>query len=229
VTKLLPISAWLEEDRPREKLLLKGKAQLSNIELLAILIGSGSTALSAVDLCSKILDYVNNDLVQLGKLSVKDLTRFNGVGPAKAISIVAALELGRRRQAEHHPKVMAIQSSKDVYHLMLAEMSDLITEEFWVVYLNHRNKIIGRERISLGGLTATIVDVRILFKSALERLATSIILVHNHPSGTLRPSRADQQLTAKIKEAGVFLDIQLLDHLIVSDAGYYSFADEGGL
>lgn len=229
MSKTLPISAWLEEERPREKLMLKGKAQLSNKELLAILIGSGSNTSSAVDLCAEMLDYVHDDLVQLGKLSVNDLTRFKGVGPAKAITIVAALELGRRRQAEYHPKVSVIQSSKDIYHLMLTAMSDLITEEFWVVYLNHRNKIIGRERISMGGLTATIVDVRILFKNALERLATSIILVHNHPSGTLRPSRADQQLTSKIKEAGKFLDIQLLDHLIIADSGYYSFADEGNL
>lgn len=196
---------------------------------MAILIGSGTPQTSAVDLCDQILGYVNQDLIQLGKLSTKDLMRFKGIGEAKAISIVASLELGRRRQAENHPKVNIIKSSKDIYHLLLSDLSDLITEEFWVVFLNHRNKIIGKEQISSGGLTATVVDIRILFKHAIERLATSIILAHNHPSGTLKPSQADILLTRKIREAGKLLDVQLLDHLIIADSGYYSFADEGRL
>jgi DNA repair protein RadC len=224
-----PISQWQEEDRPREKLVLKGKSALLNHELLAILIGSGTTKLSAVDLCAQILEYVNNDLTQLGKLSVLDLQKFKGIGEAKAISIVASMELGRRRQAENIGQVNTIKSSKDIYAVLLADLSDLISEEFWIIYLNHRNKIIGKEKISSGGLTATIVDLRMLFKGAIERLATSIILAHNHPSGTLKPSQADIKLTNKIKEAGHILDVQVLDHLIISDTGYYSFADEGML
>jgi DNA repair protein RadC len=222
-----PIHRWQEEDRPREKLVLKGKRSLLNQELLAILIGSGTPKLSAVDLCAQILEYVNNDLSQLGKLSVQDLQKFKGIGEAKAISIVASMELGRRRQAENIGQVNTIKSSKDIYAVLLSDLSDLISEEFWIIYLNHRNKIIGKEKISAGGLTATIVDVRMLFKRAIERLATSIILAHNHPSGTLKPSQADIKLTNKIKEAGKILDVQVLDHLIISDTGYYSFADEG--
>lgn len=209
--------------------MLKGKASLSNHELLAILIGSGTPKVSAVELCAEIFNYVHDDLVQLGKLNITDLMRFKGIGEAKAISIVASMELGRRRQAFNQAKASVVKSSKDIYHLLLADLSDLITEEFWVVFLNHRNKIIGKQKISAGGLTATVVDIRILFKHAIERLATSIILAHNHPSGTLKPSQADIQLTNKIKEAGKVLDVQLLDHLIIADTGYYSFADEGRL
>jgi DNA repair protein RadC len=225
----LPINQWQEEERPREKLVLKGKSALLNNELLAILIGSGTPKVSAVDLCAQILEYVNNDLIQLGKLSVLDLQKFKGIGEAKAICIVASMELGRRRQAENVGVVNTIKSSKDIYAVLLADLSDLISEEFWIIYLNHRNKIIGKEKISSGGLTATIVDIRMLFKGAVERLATSIILAHNHPSGTLKPSQADIKLTNKIKEAGQILDVQILDHLIISDTGYYSFADEGML
>jgi DNA repair protein RadC len=225
----LPINQWQEEERPREKLVLKGKSALLNHELLAILIGSGTPKVSAVDLCAQILEYVNNDLIQLGKLSVLDLQKFKGIGEAKAICIVASMELGRRRQAENVGVVNTIKSSKDIYAVLLADLSDLISEEFWIIYLNHRNKIIGKEKISSGGLTATIVDIRMLFKGAVERLATSIILAHNHPSGTLKPSQADIKLTNKIKEAGQILDVQILDHLIISDTGYYSFADEGML
>tara|TARA_B100000497_G_scaffold121305_1_gene150868 strand:- start:1841 stop:2536 length:696 start_codon:yes stop_codon:yes gene_type:complete len=224
-----PITSWQEEERPREKLILKGKSSLSNKELLAILIGSGTPQTSAVGLSEQILHYVHHDLVQLGKLNINDLMRFNGVGEAKAIRVVASMELGRRRQADGHLKVNIIKSSKDIYILLLSDLSDLISEEFWVIFLNHRNKIIGKKRISSGGLTATVVDVRILFKEAIERLATAIVIAHNHPSGTLKPSRADIQLTQKIKNASKLLDIQLLDHLIVADSGYYSFADDGCL
>jgi len=224
-----PITNWNEEDRPREKLLLKGKSVLRNAELLAILIGSGTPKVSAVELCTEIMNFVNNDLSQLGKLSVKDLMKFKGIGQAKAITIVASMELGRRRQAENLPNIIKIKSSKDIYQLLLADLSDLISEEFWVIYLNNSNKIIGKEKLSAGGITGTVVDVRLLFKSAIDRLATSIILAHNHPSGTLRPSQADIRLTNKVKEAGKILDVQLLDHLIIADTGYYSFADEGNL
>ena len=224
-----PITSWKEEDKPREKLLLKGKAALINAELLAILIGSGTPKVTAVELCTEIMNFVNNDLSQLGKLSVKDLMKFKGIGEAKAITIVASMELGRRRQAENLPNISKIKSSKDIYHILLADLSDLISEEFWVIYLNNSNKVIGKEKLSAGGITGTVVDVRLLFKSAIDRLATSIILAHNHPSGTLRPSQADIKLTNKVKEAGKILDVQLLDHLIVADTGYYSFADEGSL
>ncbi len=224
-----PITNWNEEDRPREKLMLKGKAALKNAELLAILIGSGTPKVTAVELCTEIMNYVNNDLSQLGKLSVKDLMKFKGIGEAKAITIVASMELGRRRQAENLPNISKIKSSKDIYQMLLADLSDLISEEFWVIYLNNSNKVIGKEKLSAGGITGTVVDVRLLFKSAIDRLATSIILAHNHPSGTLRPSQADIKLTNKVKEAGKILDVQLLDHLIVADTGYYSFADEGSL
>lgn len=224
-----PITNWNEEDRPREKLVLKGKAALKNAELLAILIGSGTPKVTAVELCTEIMNYVNNDLSQLGKLSIKDLMKFKGIGEAKAITIVASMELGRRRQAENLPNISKIKSSKDIYQMLLADLSDLISEEFWVIYLNNSNKVIGKEKLSAGGITGTVVDVRLLFKSAIDRLATSIILAHNHPSGTLRPSQADIKLTNKVKEAGKILDVQLLDHLIVADTGYYSFADEGSL
>lgn len=224
-----PITSWNEEDKPREKLQLKGKANLKDAELLAILIGSGTPKVTAVELCTEILKYVHNDLSQLGKLSIEDLTKFKGIGEAKAISIVAAMELGRRRQAENLNEIKQMQSSKDIYNVLLADLSDLNYEEFWVLYLNNRNKIIGKEKLSSGGLTGTVVDVRLLFKNALHRLATAIVLAHNHPSGNLKPSQADIALTNKIKEAGRLLDIQLLDHLIIADTGFYSFADEGVL
>lgn len=223
----LAIRYWEEGDRPREKLLQKGKQQLNNAELLAILIGSGNKQLSAVELSQQILNDVQDDISLLGKQSVIDLQRFKGIGQAKAISIVAALELGRRRQAENLPQKQKISSSKDVYQLFVAALADLYHEEFWVVFLNHRNGIIGKEKISTGGLSATVVDVRIVLKKALQKLASGIILVHNHPSGSLMASQADKQLTNKLKEAAKLLDISLLDHVIVADTGYYSFADEG--
>lgn len=218
---------WKVEERPREKLIAKGNQSLEDEELLAILIGSGSRSRNAVLICKEIMDYVNNDLVQLGKLSVKDLTRFKGVGEAKAISIVAAMELGRRRQAENVKDMKAITCSKDIFRLFLQDLSDINHEEFWVLYLNRGNIIIGKEKISSGGLSGTVADSRMILKNAIERLASSIILVHNHPSGNLTPSAADRHLTEKIKVSGEILNIVLLDHVIISGTGYMSFSDDG--
>lgn len=220
-----PITAWNDEDKPREKLLVKGKSNLSDAELLAILIGSGTPKVTAVELCAQILNYVNYDLIQLGKLSVNDLMKFKGIGEAKAISIVAAMELGRRRQAENAVNINIIKTSNDIYKLFVAQLSDLIYEEFWVLFLNNSNTIIGKEKLSNGGMEGTVVDVRMLFKFALERLAFSVVLIHNHPSGSLRPSTADLKITKQIKEAGELLNIKLIDHLIISYNGYYSFSD----
>lgn len=225
----LGIKQWREEDRPREKLLLRGKQELTDAELLAIIIGSGTPKMSAVDLCKQILDFTNFDLIELGKLTVKDLMKFKGIGEAKAISIVAALELGRRRQADNVHKINKISTSKDAYRLLLNYLADLNYEEFWVIYLNKQNKIIGKEKISAGGLSATVVDVRIIFKNALDRLSSAIILAHNHPSGSLKPSEHDIRLTKNLREAGKVIDIHVLDHIIISNTGYFSFADKGML
>lgn len=221
------IKTWDENDRPREKLLLQGKENLSDAELLAILIGSGTPKISAVDLCKQILEFANNDLSQLGKLTVTDLCKFKGIGPAKAITIVSALEIGRRRQSENVQEITKISSSKDAYNIFLSLLADIPHEEFWVLFLNQANKVIGKEKISSGGISSTIADKRMIVKSALDRLATGIILVHNHPSGNLKPSQSDIDLTNKTKEAAKLLDITVLDHIIVSSSGYYSFADEG--
>jgi len=221
------IKTWNEDERPREKLVLKGKETLTDAELLGILIGSGTPQISAVALCAEILEFANNDLSVLGKLSVTDLCKFKGIGPAKAITIVAALEIGRRRQSENVQKIKKIGSSRDVYNIFLALLADIPHEEFWVLFLNQANKIIGKEKISSGGVSSTIADKRMIVKSALERLATGIILVHNHPSGNLKPSQSDIDLTNKTKAAAKLLDILVLDHIIVSSSGYYSFADEG--
>jgi len=223
----LSIKSWAEEDRPREKLLLKGKSALSDAELVAILIGSGTPKESAVDVAKKILQYVNNNLNELGKLSVKDLMKVKGIGEAKAISIIAALELGRRRQGTDAEKRKKIQGSEGVFRIFQPLLADLPHEEFWVLFLNKANMVIGKERVSTGGVDGAIADAKIIFKTALEKLASSIILCHNHPSGNLSPSKADIALTTKIKQAGENLDIKVLDHIIVSDKGYYSFNDEG--
>lgn len=220
------IRSWAEEDRPREKLLLKGGAALSDAELIAILIGSGVPGESAVDVAKAILKSVSNNLNELGKLSVKDLMKFKGIGEAKAITIVAALELSKRRRVSEVKEKEKIGGSKDVYEYF-HHLADLRNEEFWVMYLNRANKIISSQRISLGGITGTVADTRIIFKNALDHFACGIILCHNHPSGNLEPSEEDKNLTKKIKQAGLLLDINTLDHLIISDAGYYSFADEG--
>lgn len=227
--KGLNILKWAEEDRPREKLLLKGKSALSDAELIAILIGSGSRSLSAVDLSKLILSEVNHDLNTLAKQSVSELQKFKGIGEAKAISIVSALELGRRRKAATHIENPKITSSVDAYELMKPDLMDQPVEQFWVVMLKRNNQVIQKRVISLGGISGTVADPKVIFKRALEDLASGIILVHNHPSGNLRPSQADIKLTEKLKNAGLLLEIPVLDHIIFTDNGYYSFADEGEL
>lgn len=222
-----PITNWSEDDKPREKLMLKGKSALSDAELIAILIGSGSRNESAVDLSKRILASVNNNLNALGKLSISQLTNFKGIGEAKAISIIAALELGRRRRAEEAVELTKITSSKTIFEIMQPIIGELPHEEFWIVYLNNSNKVISKSQLSKGGITGTLVDVRLVFKTALEMGATGLILCHNHPSGTLIPSDADKQITRKLKLAGESLEIKVLDHLIVTEANYFSFLDEG--
>jgi len=222
-----PINQWAEDDRPREKFLLKGKSSLSDSELLAILIGSGSRNESAVQLCQRILYSANNNLSQLGKLSIKQLTEFKGIGEAKAISIAAALELGRRRRAEDAVELEKITSSRSVFEIMQPIIGELPHEEFCVLYLNNSNKVIHKAQLSKGGITGTVVDSRIIFKTALEYNATSLILTHNHPSGKLLASNADREITKKIKLAGQQLDILVIDHIIITEMGFYSFNDEG--
>lgn len=225
----LPIKAWAEDDRPREKMVSKGRQQLTDAELLAILIGSGTRAESAFGLAQRILRSVDNDLHALGKCELNDLTKFKGVGQAKALSIAAALELGRRRhltEVRHRPQV---RGSRDAFQLLSGLLEDLAHEEFWVLLLNRANRVIGREQISSGGTAGTVVDSKMVFRKALEYRASSIILSHNHPSGQLQPSQADIDLTRKLKEGGALLDIHILDHLIVGERSFYSFADEGVL
>ena len=222
-----PINQWAEDDRPREKFLLKGKSALSDSELLAILIGSGSRNESAVQLCQRILASSENNLNTLGKMSVSQLMQFKGIGEAKAISIAAALELGRRRRAEEAVELKKITSSKAVFDIMQPIIGELPHEEFWVLYLNNSNKVIHKSQLSKGGITGTVVDSRIVFKTAFEQNATSIILTHNHPSGKLVASDADKEITQKLKMAGKQLDIIVIDHIIITENGYYSFQDEG--
>ncbi|WP_452221354.1 RadC family protein [Lacinutrix salivirga] len=219
------IKNWNQDDQPREKLLYKGKAALSDAELVAILIGSGNREESAVALCKRILSVVGN-LSELGKLSIKQLMEFKGIGEAKAITIIAALELGRRRRGEEALEKKKITSSKSCYELMQPIIGELPHEEFWIVYLNNSNKVIQKNQLSKGGITGTLVDVRLALKIALEVGAVGIILAHNHPSGTLKPSMADKQLTTKLKLAAESLDIKVLDHLIITEQAYFSFADE---
>ncbi|MBB6002470.1 RadC family protein [Arcicella rosea] len=223
----LNIKSWAEEDRPREKLLLKGKAALSDAELLGILIATGIQKMTAVDIAKVILQSVQNDLNQLGRLSVKDLAKFKGIGEAKAITIVSALELGRRKKETETSTRPRIKCSEDAYEVLKPHLSDLSHEEFWIILLNRANDVIKCEKVSSGGVSGTIADPKMIFKIALEHLASGIILAHNHPSGNLNPSQADKDLTQKLKAAGNSLDISVLDHLIFTDKKYYSFADEG--
>ena len=227
--KTLTIKAWAEEDRPREKLQTKGKQILSNAELLAILIGSGNRDESAVALSQRILNSVGGDLNELSKKNISELTRFLGVGEAKAITIIAACELGRRRQATDILKRPKITCSRDAFQILVHQLKDLPHEEFWILLLNRANKVLSKEMVSIGGVSGTVVDPKIVFKKAIEGNASSIILCHNHPSGNLNPSQSDKEITTKLKKAGGLLDISVLDHIIVSEEGYYSFADEGML
>jgi DNA repair protein RadC len=222
----LSIKDWSQDDQPREKLRDKGKAVLSDAELVAILIGSGNRDESAVALCKRILASVDHNLNELGKLSIQQLMTFKGIGEAKAITIAAAMELGRRRRLEDAVERQMITSSKSVFDLMEPVLGELPHEEFWIIYMNNSNKIIQKTQQSKGGITGTLVDVRLVLKTALEVGATSLILVHNHPSGTLKPSQADQQLTQKLKTASESLDIKVLDHVIITEKAYFSFADE---
>ncbi|MET4075898.1 DNA repair protein RadC [Hymenobacter sp. UYCo722] len=226
----LPVSgikSWAEDDRPREKLMAKGRAALSDAELLAILIGSGTTKLTAVDVGKLMLQGVGNDLNALAREGVKQLCRHPGIGEARAITVVAALELGRRRKEADAAPRTTITCSRDIYNLIRPNLMDLPHEEFWVILLNRANVVMRKTAISRGGVAGTVADPKMIFKEALEQLASSIILVHNHPSGNRNPSAADIQLTKKLKEAGNFLDLPILDHLIFAESGYYSFADEG--
>ncbi|MDH7444791.1 RadC family protein [Aquimarina sp. 2201CG14-23] len=220
------IREWNENDRPREKLLVKGKNTLSDAELIAILIGSGNRQESAVALSKRILASVDHQINSLGKLSAKQLMDFKGIGEAKAIAIVAALELGRRRREEDVPVIPKITSSASAFNVLCPLIGDLEHEEFWVIYLNNSNKVLQKKQISIGGKTGTLVDPRIVYRYALEFGATAIILAHNHPSGSLVPSESDKVLTKKLKQAGISLDIKLLDHLIITEKKYFSFADE---
>jgi DNA repair protein RadC len=223
----IKISALAEDERPREKLLLRGKAALSDAELIAILIGSGTRSMSAVDLSRHILSSVNNSLSDLAKLTIKDLQKFKGIGEAKAISIVSAMELGRRRKTEQPTAKLKITSSSDIYKIMAPDLQDEQVEHFYVVLLSRNNSVLKKQLISSGGTNAAIADPKIIFKHALDNLASSMILVHNHPSGNLKPSDADRRLTEKLASAGKNLDIPVLDHVIFTDVGYFSFADEG--
>jgi len=223
----LNIKSWAEEDRPREKFAQKGKSSLSDAELIAILIGSGNKNESAVELSKRILNSVNHNLNELGRISIENLKEFNGIGEAKAISIAAALELGRRRKEVDSPKKAKVTSSKSAYDQISDVLSDLDHEEFWIILLNRANEVIDRKNISKGGVSGTVADAKLIFKVALDKLSSGIILCHNHPSGNLKPSQADLKLTRKLSEAGKNLDISVLDHLIIGNKGYFSFSDEG--
>jgi DNA repair protein RadC len=221
------IRSWAEDDRPREKLLAKGRSILTDAELIAILFGSGSRNETAVDLAKRVLSSQENNLDALGKMSVRELMEFKGIGEAKAIGLIASLELGRRRKASSPQKRTRISGSQDVFDEVYPVMADLPHEEFWILLLNRANEVIGRNNLSKGGVSGTVVDAKMIFKMAIEKLASAIILAHNHPSGNLRPSQADISLTNKIRDAGNILDIPVLDHLIVGNGAYYSFKDEG--
>ncbi len=223
----LSIKAWAEGDRPREKLLNNGRHTLSDAELIAILLRSGIKNISAVELAKKILHQCKNDLTELSRLNAKEIARIKGVGMVKATTLVAALELGRRRREAEALKKEKITSSKDVAELLQPHLADLVHEEFWLILLNRANRIISKTAISKGGISGTVVDPRLIFKQAIDHNASGIILSHNHPSGNTKPSEADIQLTKKLKEAGRTLDIDILDHIIIAGSSFFSFADEG--
>ena len=216
-----------EEERPREKMLTFGNAALTDADLIAILIGSGSVEANAIELAEQVLASVNGNLSELGRRSVRDLMKFKGIGEAKGITIAAALEIGRRRQFSDVMKREDIETAYDVFHLMLPILIDLPYEEFWIVLLNRASNVIAKQRVSSGGVSGVTVDAKMVFRPAIEALASSIILIHNHPSGNLKPSQRDIELTRKLKKAGESLDITVADHVIVAHTGFYSFADEG--
>lgn len=221
------IKNWAADDRPREKMLSKGHQALSDSELLAILLRSGDKETTAVDLAKQILASVDNNWSRLSRLSIKDLCKFKGVGPVKAITIITALEIGRRRNSEDIRDKAVIKSGRDTFELMNPLIGDLNIEEFWVIYLNQRNGVIRHEKLSIGGISQTVVDLRLILKTALELMATGIVLVHNHPSGNLNPSSPDRLLTERIKKAAETIDIDVLDHVIVTQKSYFSFAEQG--
>ncbi|MCL4639876.1 MULTISPECIES: RadC family protein [Olivibacter] len=228
-TKRMRLKQWAEQDRPREKLLLNGRRLLSDAELIAILIGSGSKEETAVELSKRILSDVENNLSDLARLTLADLCNYKGIGEAKAIAIIAALELGRRRKENASVLKPQIESSEDAYQVLQSVYADLSHEEFWILLLNTNNRVIAKELISKGGSGVVAVDAKGVFQAVLQAKATGLILSHNHPSGSLRPSMADKQLTKKIVEGGKLLDVRVLDHLIISDEGYYSFLDHGDI
>ncbi len=223
----LTIKSWAEDDRPREKMILKGKQSLSDSELIAILLGSGSRDKSAVELAQEILAVSSNDLNKFSKCSFTDLIKFKGIGEAKAITLLAALELGKRRKDSEIPKKNKITRSNDIYSFLKNKFFELKHEEFYVILVNRANEIIHSEQISKGGLSGTVCDGKIIFKIALDYMASSVILCHNHPSGQLQPSNEDLLLTSKMISFGKMIDLPILDHLIFTDNGYFSFADEG--
>lgn len=223
----LKIKDWALEDRPREKLLKKGISSLSDAEIIAILLGSGTRNESAVDLSKKVLKNANNNLNELGKLGIPDLTKIKGIGEAKAITIMAALELGRRRKMSEIINKKKITCSNDVFELFQPVIGDLPHEEFWILLLNRSNGIIEKFKISQGGVAGTVIDIKIILKNAIEKLASSIILCHNHPSGNKNPSSADDSITQKLKTGADLVDISVLDHIVIADTKYFSFADEG--
>ena len=223
----ISIKDWADDDKPREKLLIKGKGSLSDAELIAILIASGNREESAVELSKRILQSLGNNLNRLAKLSVNDLIKFKGIGEAKAISIIASLELGRRRRTAGVLEKAKIGGSKDAFQILQLKLEDLPHEEFWVMLLNRANKVIDTKLVGRGGVSSTVVDSKVIFSFALESLASGIILGHNHPSGNLKPSNSDIRLTKKIVDAGKIMEVPVLDHIIVGDNDYFSFADEG--
>lgn len=222
----LSIKSWAEDDRPREKLLLKGRTSLTDAELIAILIGSGNRNQSAVELARVILNSCDNNLNEVAKRTVKDLMKFNGIGEAKAISIIAALEVGRRRKTDKPSEKLQIRNSTDSYDLFYSVLADKLLEEFWVLLVNQNNRVLSKHLISKGGVSGTVVDVRVILKLAIDELASGIVLAHNHPSGATRPSNQDKILTQKIAKAANMIDVKVLDHIIIGEEDYFSFADE---
>lgn len=222
----ISIRNWSVEDRPREKMMSKGIQSLSDSELIALLIGSGTREVSAVELARQILNKADNSLDKLGKLSVADLKKLKGIGQARAISIAAALELGRRRTLSESPEACKISGSADVFNMMQSLLADLPHEEFWILILNRSNRVVDKRRISQGGISGTVTDIRMILKMTLEQLGTSLILCHNHPSGNLQPSDADLAITRRLKESAALMDITVLDHIIIAGRKYFSFADD---